>query len=174
LAGIEENSPESYFPTYKGKCSPSNKADSPFLPCFQPPSATVACDLSQSCAICSAIATPAGSEDNSPALAFQPDSGNDVSYDAVRIGSQKRKAWQISADSSASDLSVIFSPRKKAKSKTKLEALADELMPYQQILVNLKKHNEKKYQKKIKQLIQNLKDKEFLQSSMVDVMIVEV
>lgn len=139
------------------------------MSCFQPSSATVAHGLSQSPA---AIATPGGSEDNSPALAL--DSDGDDSYDAVRVGSQKRKAGQISADSSASDLSVIFSPRKKAKCKTKIEQLVDELLPYQQILVNLKKDNERKYQKEIVHLIQNLKDKEFLLSSMIDVMVVQV
>ena len=175
---IEENSPELYFPTYKGrpkaKYRPSDNAASPFLPCFQRPSATVAHGLSQSHLLCSASATPAASEGNSPASAFQLDFDNDNSYDAVRVGSQKRKAGQISADSSASDLSVIFSPRKKAKSKSKIEELADQLLPYQEILENLTKYNERKYQTKIKQLIQNLKEKEFLQSSMIDVMVVQV
>jgi len=175
---IEENSPESCFPAYKGRSRPRNstssKDPSPFLPCLQPSSPTVVYGSSQSSLIYCTSATPVSSEDNSPASAVQPDSDDDQSYGAVRVGSKKRNAGQMSADSSASDLSVVFSPRKKAKSKTKIEGLADELEPYQQILKNLKKDNERKYQKQIKQLIQNLKDKEFLQSSVVDVIVGEV
>jgi hypothetical protein len=177
---IEENSPESYFPAYKGryrpKYFPSNKAHSPFLPCFQASSSTVVHSFkSQYSLPCSATsAIPVSPEHNTPASNFQPDSEHNKSYDAVRVGSQKRKAGQMSADSSASDLSVIFSPRKKAKTKTKIEELADELEPYQHILVNLKKDNEREHKKQIKQLIKNLKDKKFLQPSVVDVLAGEV
>jgi hypothetical protein len=173
---VEENSPESYFPVYKGRTRPKYKpsnAPSPFLPCFQHSSSTVVYGFKhQSSLLCSARSeTP---EDNSPASNFQLDSDNNKLYDAIRVGSQKRKAGQMSADSSASDLSVIFSPRKIAKSKTKIEELADELEPYQEILVNLQKDNERKHKKQIKQLIQNLRDKKFLQSSVVDVLAGEV
>ncbi|KAF8324808.1 hypothetical protein F5887DRAFT_1086012 [Amanita rubescens] len=172
-----QNSPESYFTAYKGRprlaYSTPSKNPSPILPCFQPSSPTVVHGPSQPSLSCCTSAKPVSSDDNSPASAFQIDSDNDESYGAVRVGGQKRKAGQMSADSSASDLSVVFSPRKKAKSKTKIEGLADELEPYRQILGNLKKDNEKKYQKQIKQLIQNLRDKEFLQSSVVDIMVGE-
>ncbi|KAF8324501.1 hypothetical protein F5887DRAFT_1086428 [Amanita rubescens] len=153
---IMQNSPELYFPTYRGrsklKYSSSSQAALPFLPSLQPSSAKVACDLSKPPLLCSASAI----------------TDNDELYGAVRVGSQKRKAGQISADSSASDLSVIFSPRKKAKSKRKIDQLVDELEPYQHILASLEKDSERKYKKQIKELIQNLKDKGFLQASTID------
>ena len=145
------------------------------MPCLQPSSAKVAGDLSKSPLLCSASAIPVSSEDNSQAINFQLDSqDNDELYGAVRVGSQKRKAGQISADSSASDLSVIFSPRKKAKSKRKIDQLVDELEPYQHILASLKKDSERKYKKQIKELIQNLKNKGLLQASAIDDMLDEV
>ncbi|KAF8660621.1 hypothetical protein AX14_007366 [Amanita brunnescens Koide BX004] len=98
----------------------------------------------------------------------------DNGYEAIRVGTQKRKCTEISADSSASDISMIFSPKKKAKLNQKIEQLASELQPYQFILSNLGGSNTTKYQCQIKQLMFTLKDKGFLSSDSINLMANEV
>jgi hypothetical protein len=99
---------------------------------------------------------------------------NNEGYGPVIVGTQKRKSTEISADSSASDISMIFSPKKKAKLNPNIEQLANELQPYHLMLSNMGGSNIKKYQSQIKQLMLTLKDKGFLSSNKIDLMANEV
>lgn len=92
---------------------------------------------------------------------------NNIGYEPVRVGTQKRKPSQLPADSSASDISITFSPRKKVKLSKKIEHLSDELQPYQQILSKLTANNINKYKKEMVQLVQTLKKKDFLSPDLI-------
>ena len=113
-------------------------------------------------------------EHNTPAPCSPLQITNDIGYEPVRVGRQKRKPTQLPADSSASDISITFSPKKKAKSSKKIDHLADELLPYQQILSKLSGRNINEYQMQMIQLMQTLKKKGFLSPENIDLITIEV